>query len=110
MSGVAGAVSARGATLRQQWLSRFLIGTGTVRWRLRACISIVRQAVALPHGAMGASSLPHGAFMSRYRRTHSELVKPRALKRLRQREAMLPLRREPLYFPEPEPPLWKPLG
>lgn len=48
--------------------------------------------------------------MPRYRRTHSELVKPRALKRLRQREAMLPLRREPLYFPEPEPPLWKPLG
>ncbi|EER58412.1 hypothetical protein AcdelDRAFT_4013 [Acidovorax delafieldii 2AN] len=59
---------------------------------------------------MGLYPLPHGALMSRYRRTHSELVKPRALKRLCQREAMLAPRREPIYFPEPEPPLWKPLG
>ena len=37
-------------------------------------------------------------------------LKPRALKRLRQWEAMARTRPVPLRFPEPEPPVWKPLG
>lgn len=48
--------------------------------------------------------------MSSNRRTGPTLLKPRALKRLRQWEAALRSPREPLRFPEPEPPLWKPLG
>ena len=48
--------------------------------------------------------------MSKSHRTGSEQLKPRALKRLRQWEAQLRPRREPLHFPFPEPPLWKPLG
>lgn len=42
-------------------------------------------------------------------RTTSHALKPRAIKRLRQSEAAL-RPREPLRFPEPEPPVWKPLG
>lgn len=57
-----------------------------------------------------ASSIEQEEVMSKTHRTGTELLKPRALKRLRQREAMLRPRREPLVFPEPEPPLWKPLG
>ena len=37
-------------------------------------------------------------------------LKPRALKRLRQWESMAQPRQIPLRYPEPEPPLWKPLG
>lgn len=48
--------------------------------------------------------------MSNSRRTGSLMLKPRALKRLRQWEAALRPAREPLRFPEPEPPVWKPLG
>ena len=48
--------------------------------------------------------------MSRTHRTGTDDIKPRALKRLRQWEAILRSRRAPLEFPQPEPPVWKPLG
>ncbi|MFY3384358.1 hypothetical protein [Paracidovorax sp. MALMAid1276] len=48
--------------------------------------------------------------MNQQHRTGPTLIKPRALKRLRQWEAALRSPREPLRFPEPEPPVWKPLG
>lgn len=44
------------------------------------------------------------------RSTGSHALKPRALKRQRQSEAALRPRREPVQFPYPEPPVWKPLG
>lgn len=49
--------------------------------------------------------------MSKTQRTDdSNLLKPRALKRRRQWEALLKPAREPLVFPQPDPPLWKPMG
>lgn len=48
--------------------------------------------------------------MSNSRHTGPHGLKPRAIKRLRQSEAALRPQREPLRFPDPEPPLWKPLG
>lgn len=49
--------------------------------------------------------------MSKTHRSGTDHLKPRMLKRLRQWEAMARSRRlPPLNFPEPEPPLWKPLG
>jgi hypothetical protein len=48
--------------------------------------------------------------MPRSQRTGSHVLKPRAIKRMRQSEAALRPPREPLQFPEPEPPVWKPLG
>ena len=48
--------------------------------------------------------------MSKTHRFSPDHLKPRALKRLRQWEAMLRPRQVPLRFPEPEPPVWKPLG
>lgn len=49
--------------------------------------------------------------MSKTHRSSSEnRLKPRALKRLRQWESMTQPRQIPLRYPEPEPPLWKPLG
>lgn len=48
--------------------------------------------------------------MTNSRRTGSYALKPRALKRLRQSEAALRPQRQPPRFPDPEPPLWKPLG
>lgn len=43
-------------------------------------------------------------------RTGSHVLKPRAIKRMRQSQAALRPQREPLRFPDPEPPVWKPLG
>lgn len=48
--------------------------------------------------------------MTKRHRAGSHYPKPGVLKRLRQWEAMLRPRREPLLFPQPEPPQWKPLG
>lgn len=49
--------------------------------------------------------------MSKTHRSGSDhTMKPRELKRVRQWEAMARTRQVPLRFPEPEPPLWKPLG
>lgn len=48
--------------------------------------------------------------MSNNHRSAPHALKPRALKRMRQWEAALRPQREPLRFPEPEPPVWKPLG
>lgn len=48
--------------------------------------------------------------MSKTHRYSENRIKPRALKRMRQWEAMARPRREPLRYPDPEPPLWKPLG
>lgn len=48
--------------------------------------------------------------MSKTHRSGPEHLKPRALKRMRQWEAMAPVRPVPLRFPDPEPPVWKPLG
>jgi hypothetical protein len=49
--------------------------------------------------------------MSKTHRSGSDAhLKPRALKRMRQWESMARPRPIPLRFPEPEPPLWKPLG
>ena len=49
--------------------------------------------------------------MSKTHRSSSEnRLKPRAIKRLRQWESMTQPRQIPLRYPEPEPPLWKPLG
>ena len=48
--------------------------------------------------------------MSSIHRTGSHVLKPRAIKRMRQSQAALRHQREPLRFPDPEPPVWKPLG
>ena len=49
--------------------------------------------------------------MSKTHRSGSDShLKPRALKRMRQWESMVRPRQIPLRFPDPEPPLWKPLG
>lgn len=49
--------------------------------------------------------------MSKTHPSGADHLKPRALKRMRQWEAMArPQQPVPLRFPEPEPPLWKPLG
>jgi hypothetical protein len=48
--------------------------------------------------------------MTHSSRTRIQGLKPRAIKRMRQSEAALRPQREPLRFPDPEPPLWKPLG
>jgi len=48
--------------------------------------------------------------MDTYQRSNDKPLKPRALKRMRQQEAMLDSAKRPRYFPQPEPPLWKPLG
>lgn len=48
--------------------------------------------------------------MSKTHRSGPDALKPRALKRMRQWEAMAPPRRVLPRFPDPEPPLWKPLG
>lgn len=52
--------------------------------------------------------------MSKTHRSGIPNLKPRALKRLRQWEAMLRSGSRshpaPLWFPEPDPPVWKPLG
>jgi hypothetical protein len=48
--------------------------------------------------------------MSTSRRTGSHVLKPRAIKRIRQSEAAPRPQREPLRFPDPDPPVWKPLG
>ena len=48
--------------------------------------------------------------MSKTHRTDDVQLKPRALKRMRQWEALARNRRQPLQFPLPEPPVWKPLG
>jgi len=48
--------------------------------------------------------------MSKTHPSGADRLKPRALKRQRQWEAMARHRPEPPRFPEPEPPLWKPLG
>ncbi|WP_313076636.1 hypothetical protein [Melaminivora sp.] len=45
-----------------------------------------------------------------FQRSSDKPLKPRAIKRLRQQEALLSSQRRPLQFPQPEPPLWKPLG
>lgn len=45
-----------------------------------------------------------------YQRSNDKPLKPRALKRMRQQEAMLTSPKRPRYFPQPEPPMWKPLG
>jgi len=45
-----------------------------------------------------------------YQRSNDKPLKPRALKRMRQQEAMLASPRRPVQFPDREPPLWKPLG
>ncbi len=45
-----------------------------------------------------------------YQRSNDKPLKPRALKRRRQQESMLINARRPLYFPQPDPPVWKPLG
>lgn len=47
--------------------------------------------------------------MSKTQRNEPEFrIRPRTVKRLRQREAMSQYR--PLDYPQPEPPIWKPLG
>ncbi len=43
-------------------------------------------------------------------RSTDKRLKPRAVKRMRQQEALRTRAKPPLYFPEPEPPVWKPLG
>ncbi len=48
--------------------------------------------------------------MSKTHRSGIALLKPRQLKRMRQWEALQRPRREALPFPEPDPPVWKPLG
>ncbi|MBV7541191.1 hypothetical protein [Acidovorax sp. sic0104] len=48
--------------------------------------------------------------MSKTHRTGTDQTKPRARKRMRQWEAMARPRSVPLRFPDPEPPVWKPLG
>jgi len=48
--------------------------------------------------------------MSKTHRTATDHIKPRTLKRMRQGEAMARPRSVPLRFPDPEPPVWKPLG
>lgn len=48
--------------------------------------------------------------MSKTHRTAATDLKPRAVKRIRQWEAMARSPRVPLLFPLPDPPLWKPLG
>jgi len=45
-----------------------------------------------------------------YQRSNDKPLKPRALKRMRQQEALVSHQRRPLQFPQPEPPVWKPLG
>ncbi|PWW47727.1 hypothetical protein [Melaminivora alkalimesophila] len=46
-----------------------------------------------------------------FQRSNDKPLRPRALKRLRQQEAMAANRRLPLQFPSPEPlAFWKPLG
>ena len=47
---------------------------------------------------------------SNYQRSSDKPLKPRALKRMRQQEAMQEHPKRPLHFPQPEPPVWKPLG
>ena len=47
---------------------------------------------------------------SNYQRSSDKPLKPRALKRMRQQEAMLAHPKRPQHFPQPEPPVWKPLG
>lgn len=48
--------------------------------------------------------------MSHSQRTGSHVRKPRAVKRMRQSQAALRPPPQPLRFPDPEPPVWKPLG
>lgn len=49
--------------------------------------------------------------MSKSHRTDdAQTLKPRAIKRRRQWEALVKPGREPLLFPLPDPPAWKPLG
>lgn len=48
--------------------------------------------------------------MSKSHRHHPDKPKPRELKRQRQREAMLQRPLATTVLPDPEPPLWKPLG
>lgn len=48
--------------------------------------------------------------MSRTHRTQPEKLRPRDIKRRRQWEAMQRPPREMLFYPEPDPPQWKPLG
>jgi len=50
------------------------------------------------------------AMFHAFQRSSDKPLKPRAIKRLRQQEALLSSQRRPLQFPQPEPPLWKPLG
>jgi hypothetical protein len=45
---------------------------------------------------------------SRYYEEFETKQKPRTLKRQKQREAMQQYR--PVFFPQPDPPAWKPLG
>ncbi|MDR6213195.1 hypothetical protein [Paracidovorax wautersii] len=48
-----------------------------------------------------------------YRHLSEKTLKPRELKRQRQREAMLPAGKaawHAVFLPEPEAPVWKPLG
>ena len=48
--------------------------------------------------------------MNAYQRSNDKPLKPKALKRMRQQEALQSNQRRPLQFPQPEPPVWKPLG
>lgn len=50
-------------------------------------------------------------YMSKSHRTDdAQTLNPRAIKRRRQWEALVKPGREPLLFPLPDPPAWKPLG
>lgn len=66
-----------------------------------ACVGINRAMSTPPLQENAMSNTPH---------TGSNVLKPRAIKRMRQSQAGLHPQREPLRFPDPEPPVWKPLG
>jgi len=48
--------------------------------------------------------------MSKTHRSIPSVLKPRQLKKIRRDLVWQRMQREPLTFPEPDPPIWKPLG